>query len=92
MLKQAAVNFDKSELVPTQVFDFVGMHFNLRLGMVFVTEKNLAKVFAAAKSLSQVDRAPARQWQSLVGTLQAQVTLVPLSQLKLHPIQFHLHS
>ena len=68
------------------------MHFNLRLGMVFVIEKNLAKVVAAAESLSQVDQAPAQQWQSLVGTLQAQVTLVPLCQLKLCPIQFHLHS
>ena len=55
------INFDESELIPTQVFDFVGMHFNLCLGMVFVTEKNLAKVVAAAKSLSRVDQAPARQ-------------------------------
>ena len=41
------INFDKSELVPTQVFDFVWMHIDLCLGMVFVTEKNLAKVVAA---------------------------------------------
>ena len=68
----------------------MGMNFNMRLGMVFITEKNLAKVVAAAGGLSQVDRAPVRQWQSLVGTLQVQVTLIPLNQLKLCPIQFHV--
>ena len=70
----------------------MGMHFSLHLGRVFVTEKNLAKVVVAAGSLSQVDQAPAPQCQSLVGTLQVQVTLIPLSQLKLRPIQFHLHA
>ena len=42
--------------------------------LCFVTEKNLAKVVAASESLNQVDQAPAQQWQSLTGTLQAQVT------------------
>ena len=74
------------------MFNFVGIHFNLHLGMGFVIEKSLAKVVAAAESLSQVDQSPARQWQSLLGILQAQVTLIPLSQLELHPIQFHQHA
>ena len=42
------INHQKSELVPTQVFYFVGMNFSLGLVLVFLTEKNLAKVVATA--------------------------------------------
>ena len=53
------IDHQKSELVPTQVFNFMGMNFNLHLGMVFFMEKNLAKVVTVAGSLSQVNQAPA---------------------------------
>ena len=64
---------------PSRFFNFLGRNCDMHLGKVFITEKNLAK---AAGGLSQADQAPAPQWQSLVGTLQVQVTLIPLSQLK----------
>ena len=44
------INCKKSRLVPTQ-----GMNYNLRLGMVFITEKKLAKVIVVAGGLSQVN-------------------------------------
>ena len=75
------INHQKSGLVPTQVFDFMGMNFVQYLGKVFITEKNLAKVVAAAGGLGQVDQAPARERQSLVEILQVQITLIPQSQL-----------
>ena len=53
------INHQKSELFPTQVFNFVGMNFNLSLGTVFITEKNLAQIVVAAGSLSKVSQAPA---------------------------------
>ena len=81
------LNHDKLELVPTEVFHFVGMNFNLCLGMVFITKKSLSRVMAAARSLSQVNQAQARQWQSLIGKLKAQASLISLSQLKL--VQFN---
>ena len=84
------INFTKSELIPSQVFDFVGIHFNLHLGKAFITQKNLAKVLSIAKQMSQVQQASTRKWQSLIGTLQAQATLIPLDGLKVRPIQFHL--
>ena len=54
------INHNKSELVPTQVFDFVRMNYNLLLGLLFITEKNRAKVMEAARSLSQVDQTVAQ--------------------------------
>ena len=34
------IDFKKSELIPTQVFDFVGIHFNLCLDRVYITQNN----------------------------------------------------
>ena len=51
------INFNKSELIPMEVFDFVGIHFNLHLGKAFITEKNLAKVLT--KHMRQVQQASA---------------------------------
>ena len=46
------INFQKSELKPTQVFDFVGIHFNLRLGRAYITQNNLNQVMSAAEQMS----------------------------------------
>ena len=46
------ITFQKSELVPTQIFNFVGIHFNLRLGRANITQKNLTKVMTIDGKLS----------------------------------------
>ena len=63
------INFDKSELVSTQVFDFVGIHFDLRLGKAFITHKNRDKVVPVVEQMIPMDQAPAKKCQSLIGTL-----------------------
>ena len=40
------IKVKKSGLVPTQVFDFVGIHFDLCLGKAFITHKNYDKVLS----------------------------------------------
>ena len=84
------INTEKSELIPTQVFDFVGMHFDLAKGRVHITEKNKAKVQKLAKSFLGAKQATAQKWQSLIGTLQAQAAFIYLGKLKVRPLQFHL--
>ena len=84
------INFEKLELIPTQVFDFVGIHFVLRLGKAYITVKNHNKVLSAVEHMIQRDQAPSRKWQALIGTLQAQATLISLGRMKIRPIQFHL--
>ena len=73
-----------------QVFGFVRIHFNLCLGKPFMTQKNCDKVLSVVEQMIQLDQAPARKWQSLIGTLQAQAYLILLGRLKVRPIQFHL--
>ena len=38
------VNFPKSDLIPKQIFDFLGIHFNLVEFKVFPTEDNLKRL------------------------------------------------
>ena len=84
------INFEKSDLVPTQKFDFVGILFDLCLGKAYIAVKNRDKVLSTVEHMIQRDQAPARKWQSLIGTLQVQATLIPLGRSKVRPIQFHL--
>ena len=77
------INFKKSELIPTPVFDFVGIHFNLLRGRAYITQKNLFKLLTIAGELSWVDLA--KRWQSL----QVQATLVLLGRLKSSPWSGH---
>ena len=86
------VNDEKSELIPKQRFTFVGILFDLVLGMVFPTEDNLAKVDAAVRTLRSAGALPAHVWQSVLGTLGSQDHLVPLGRLHLRPFQLHLNS
>jgi len=86
------INFEKSELTPKQIFDFVGVHFNLVKGLVFPTHENLVKVCQRAQSFSGLHQASAHQWQSLIGVLGSQDKLVPLGRIHVRPLQIHLHN
>ena len=71
------VNLEKSELVPQQVFAFVGIHYDLISFTAHPTLKNWIKVIRAAESLVQANPLPAVAWQSIIGILQGQSHLVP---------------
>ena len=84
------LNFKKSELVPSQSFDFIGAHFNLRLSLVFPKEENCQKCLERIRSFLSSHWHTAEMWQSLLGHLVAQFRFVPFGRLYLRPIQWHL--
>ena len=55
------INFEKSELVPTQVFDFVGIHFDQCLGKAYITVKHRNQVLSVIEHMIQRDQVPARK-------------------------------
>ena len=62
-------NWEKSCLTPTQVFEYVGVAYDLSKGKAFPPAKRLAKVTALVNELLR-DRVPtARQMLSLIGLL-----------------------
>jgi len=84
------VNLEKSELVPTQDFGFIGARFNLQVSRVFPLDKNIDKVHLIVSTFLQSRYQTAATWQSLLGVLTSQQKFVYLARLFTRPIQWCL--
>ena len=65
------VNKEKSELVPKQVFNFVGYQFDLKEGKVRPTEERWQALTHKIRSILSDPLCPVRQFMSLIGLLTA---------------------
>ena len=84
------VNLDKSELVPKQIFDFVGYQFDLRAGRVRPTPDRWQNLQDKILEIMSLPHCPVRQFMSLIGLLTATEKQVHLGRLHMRPIQWHL--
>ena len=84
------VNKEKSELVPKQVFNFVGYQFDLKEGRVRPTEDRWQTLTDKIRSIMSDPVCPVRQFMSLIGLLTATEKQVHLGRLHMRPIQWHL--
>jgi len=84
------VNLKKSDLIPRQVFDFIGIHFNLINFLCSPTVHNLEKVKRNVTLLTQNKSLSARTWQIILGTLSSQEKLIPYGRFHVRPIQLQL--
>ena len=84
------VNLDKSELVPKQIFDFVGYQFDLRAGRVRPTPDRWQNLQDKILEIMSLPHCPVRQFMSLIGLLTATEKQVHLGRLHVRPIQWHL--
>ena len=84
------VNLKKSELVPQQVFNFVGYRFDLIKGRVLPAQDRWRALQEKLKSIMSKDSCTVRQFMSLVGLLTATEKQVWLGRLHMRPIQWHL--
>ena len=84
------VNLDKSELVPKQVFDFVGYQFDLQAGRVRPTPDRWQSLQNKIWEILSLLTCPVQQFMSLIGLLTATEKQVHLGQLHMKPIQWHL--
>ena len=85
-----ALNVEKSELEPKQVFDFVGYQFDLRSGRVRPTPDHWQSLQEKIQRLLVLPACPVRQFMSLIGLLTATEKQVHLGRLHIRPIQWHL--
>ena len=83
-------NVEKSDLVPRQVFDFLGIHFNLVDYTVSPTADNLAKLKDRLSPLRAGQELTANQWQQLIGVLASQERLVKFGMFHTKPFHWHL--
>ena len=86
------INFQKSELVPTQNLDFLGYHFDLHRGLVFPTQKKLDRLKVQTVSIRKSLVLTPTKLMSLIGTLASLEKTVPLGRLHMRPFQWYLRS
>ena len=83
------VNLKKSELCPSQRFDFLGYHFLLDLALVKPTQDRWTKLQMFHR-LSQKSVISARTLMSTIGLLVSMEKTVKLGRMQMRPFQWHL--
>ena len=84
------VNKEKSELVPKQVFNFVGYQFDLKEGRVKPTPERWQTLTDKIQSILSGLVCPVQQFMSLIGLFTETEKQVHLGRLHMRPIQWHL--
>ena len=86
------INYEKSDLVPAQVFTFIGMEFLTHINIVRVPQSRQMKILETVRMFSQKTSVSARDFLSLLGQLNAAADLVMLGRLHLRPLQVSLRN
>ena len=84
------VNLEKSELVPKQIFNFVGYQFDFGAGRVRPTPDRWQNLQDKILEIMSLPHCPVRQFMSLIGLLTATEKQIHLGRLHMRPIQWHL--
>ena len=84
------VNMKKSELIPQQVYNFVGYQFDLLTGRVLPTQDRWSTLKQKLKFIRDQSGCTVRQFMSLIGLLTATEKQVWSGRLYMRPIQWHL--
>ena len=86
------INYEKSDLVPAQVFTFIGMEFLTHINIVRVPQARQMKILDSVRIFLQKTSVSARDFLSLLGQLNAAADFVMLGRLRLRPLQMSLHN
>ena len=86
------INYKKSNLVPAQVFTFIGMEFLTHINIVRVPQSRQMKILETVRMSSQKTSVSARDFLCLLGQLNAAADLVMLGRLHLRPLQISLRN
>ena len=81
------INQVKSELIPTQVFSFVGYGYHLNSALVKPTQERWQKLQALILRITNQSALTARHLMSLIGLLASTEKMVPEGRLHMRPFQ-----
>ena len=84
------VNMEKSELMPQQVFNFVGYRFDLLSGRILPTQDRWITLQQKLQYIKGRKSCSIRQFMSLIGLLTATEKQVWAGRLHMRPVQWHL--
>ncbi len=83
-------NWAKSQLVPTQTFEYVGVQYDLSMGVALPPQKRVIKTIQLIKVMIDRRSVTARQTLSLIGLLASMEKQVPFGRCFMRPIQWCL--
>ena len=84
------INYKKSELIPTQTFNFVGYQYDLSRALVRPTQDRWSKLQSVISSANSHNVIAVRKLMSLLGLLASTEKMVPLRRLHMRLLQWHL--
>ena len=84
------INRVKLELIPTQVFSFVGYEYHLNSALVKPTQERWQKLQVLILRITNQSALTARHLMSLIGLLASTEKMVPEGRLHMRPFQWHL--
>ena len=85
------VNLPKSDLTPKQVFDYIGITFDLSNGLACPAHHRVQTFLNLLKSFTQSPAPPAVRWQQVLGHMTSLEKLTRRGRLHMRPLQFALH-
>ena len=84
------INFENSELEPTQKINFLGYHFDLVQGKVFPTKKKLKILEKSVLDMEISSQTTPRLLMSMIGVLASLEKTIPMGRLHMRPSQYYL--
>ena len=86
------VNWEKSQLEPSQTLSYLGARLFLGKGLVTPTEERFQKLCTLCLQTVAQTRVPASQFLQVLGLMVSMIDLVPHARLFLRPIKLYLLS
>jgi hypothetical protein len=86
------VNMKKSDLLPSQKFEFLGYVYDLVTYQVRPSRKNILKLRTELTHILDENGAWVRQWQSALGSMEAVRRLIPRSRMHVRFPQWNLQA
>ena len=84
------INKEKSNLRPSQSFVYLGAHFDLKLGRVFLTQERSVLIQDLIGLFRLHEYLPAQTFLKLLGTMASCIDVIPYAHLHMRPIQMYL--
>ena len=84
------INYKKSELIPQDIYTFVGIHYNLIAFRAIPMGENWYRLRQLLQKPLDNPSLPAIVWQSVIGAANTQNRLVEYGRLHVRPFQWNL--
>jgi len=84
------INQEKSEMVPVQQIQYLGVRLDLITGFMFPSQDRILKLLQILRRALARRSLPAIQWQIILGHMTSLEKLVPGARLRMRSLQFNL--